>query len=75
MKVITYDLTSKDENKTAFLKKFLAHHQEQIVGSFKTQISECSREKLLLGQAVRFGKFAPVYAFATNLIINVLNQT
>ncbi|XP_023769929.1 conserved oligomeric Golgi complex subunit 1 [Lactuca sativa] len=72
-KLVHHGLTSNDDNKSVLLKFPLLQHQWQIVESFKTQISQRSRERLLLDQAVGLEISAYADALAAVSVIDELN--
>ncbi|KAI3738585.1 hypothetical protein L2E82_28622 [Cichorium intybus] len=72
-KLVHHGLTSNDNNKSVLLKFPLLQHQWQIVESFKTQISQRSRDRLLLDQAVGLEISAYADALAAVSVIDELN--
>ncbi|KAL4560756.1 hypothetical protein LXL04_032910 [Taraxacum kok-saghyz] len=74
-KLVHHGLTSNDKNKSVLLKFPLLQHQWQIVESFKTQISQRSRERLLLDQAVGLEISAYADALAAVSVIDELNPS
>lgn len=72
-KLVHHGLTSNDNNKNVLLKFPLLQHQWQIVESFRTQISQRSRERLLLDQGVGLEISAYADALAAVSVIDELN--
>ncbi|KAI3743296.1 hypothetical protein L1987_61002 [Smallanthus sonchifolius] len=73
-KLVHHGLTNNDNNKNVLLKFPLLQHQWQIVESFKAQISQRSRERLL-DQALGLEIYAYADALAAVSVIDELNPS
>lgn len=74
-KLVYFSLSNDSENKSVLYKFPLLQHQWQIVESFKGQISQRSREKLLLDQTVGLEIAAYADALAAVAVIDELNPS